>query len=357
MRNTQVSRYFPSRRMGFFTISMSLIFGLILLGSVYGVQESFARPYTDIMNFAYNSNYVIVIGTVTDGKKAPETDYTNAIYEITVEQYLSNSLDKETIHTFSQPQPTGGRGGNNYSYFDIGDRVILVLWTPNEYKITQQFPNTYHISDLINPHSIEHQLKVINSPYKQKEFLKKMYPEEWLGGYYKTRHPEIVCGLGEKPIFKKNASYASCVSSNTYEKLLQRGWLETNPTAAKDLEKNIHVKLSTDKTEYTIGDDVTITMSNYSLVPVNIGGGFSALTLSNIDLDESIKMWYFSYGTVKNNNKNHPLLMPRDEVSIVRNLWDDSKIINGVYEIEVSYTIMDSGKSINLKSHTQFKVI
>ena len=165
-----------------------------------------------------------------------------------------------------------------------------------------------------------------------------------------------MCSLGEKPIFKKNSSFASCVTSKTYEKLLQRGWLETNPYAAKDLEKNIDVKFSTDKTEYHIGDDVMMTISNNGDVPILMDRSFGNLYLSNKDLDESIKMWYSADSDIKNRNTKY-LLMPGDARSIIRNLWDDSKIINGVYEIEFSYTIMDSGKSINLKSHTQFKVI
>jgi len=331
-----------------------IIIPILLIVSMIGIV--YATPYTDIMYFAYDSDYIVLIGNVTDGRKAPETDYTVAIYEITVEQYLSNSVEKEVIHTFSQPTPTGGRGGNNYSYFDIGDRVILVLYTPHDYKITQQFPYTYHILDFINPHSIEHQLKVINSPYKQKENLKKIYPEDWLEGYYKTRHPEIICGLGEKPIFKKTSSFASCVTSNTYEKLLQRGWLETNPNAAKDLEENIDIKFSTDKTEYHIGDDVKMTISNNGDVPVLMERGFGNLSLLNKNLEESIKMWHSIDGDLKN-RETYYLLMPGDERSIVRNLWDESQIIDGVYEIGFSYRVMDSGKSIHMISQTQFKVI
>jgi len=328
----------------------------LVLVSIIGIQTASALPYFDIMSFAFNPETIIVIGNVTDSYEIVNGLETTVKYNIGVETYLKNSSDKETIHTFSQPKPDGSRGGNNYSYFDIGDRVILVLHPPYDKNQSKNHPDTYIINSLVNPHHVEQQLLNIWSVQRQIEYLLILEPENFSDGYYKTRHSKILCNVGLKSVYKKTDTFASCVTFDTFEKLLQRGWIDKNLNSANDLEQNYTITLSTNDKQYSIGDNVEIKMKNNGNIPVMMKGGFGDLTLRNMSSDEFIKIWYSSDGDIRYNEGIRQLLMPDDERILERNLWDESKIEPGPYEISITYTIMDHGNSINVSSYTQFNV-
>ena len=332
-----------------FTLNVLII---ILIASISGVGTAYATPYFDISYFTDDPDYIVIVGNVTGGEKVSGEYYSGPIYDITVEHYISNPLEKDIIHTFSQPPPTSGRGGTNYSYFDIGDRVILVLYSNSNTKQIEEFPSTYNIVDFINPHNLERELQTIPSPLEQKKRLIEFFS----GTYYEYRHLPIACNLGLVKIYKQNTNYASCVTESTHEQLLQRKWLKENPLAVDDLNKNIDVVLFTNKTQYNLKDNVLITVTNNGDVPIKMNYGFGQLSVTNKSLEKDVPIWYFTDSDLQDSHTG-VLLMPGASRTVERNLWNENYFVPGDYEISFTYSSVSKGKTIYFTSNTQFKII
>ena len=330
---------------------------MVSVTGIIAIQTVDGLPYFDIMSFAFDPDTVIVIGNVTDGRKTADGTDTVVTYDIHVETYLKTNVAKDVIHTFSQPTPDRSRGGNNYSYFDVGDRVILVLHPPHDKNQIKKHPDTYHINSLVNPHSVDQQLSNIWSVKQQVEYLLVREPENVSDGYYKTRHSEIMCNVGLKPIYKPDDAFASCVNANTHSTLLQRGWFDTSQITTNDLDFDYSVSLATNNTQYSLGDDVQMTVKNTGTIPVQMKGGFGNLSLRNISADEFVQMWYSADTDLWDEKGIRNLLMPDEERTLERNLWDGSKIQPGTYEISFTYAIMNKGSPVDVTSTAQFDVL
>lgn len=136
----------------------------------------------------------------------------------------------------------------------------------------------------------------------------------------------VKCKEDLKLIFKPDKVIPACVKPQTFDKLIKRGWIE-NP---------IKVVFVTDKTEYKIGENITITMKNegtITLITPSIPVGFKIVDSNS----KTVASWIGIREAIGS-------FSPTQAIT---RIWDQKDIFTGAQVPLGNYTIVGDHFRIN----------
>ena len=270
----------------------AIIFGVVIIGSIFGMQESFATgpspPFSADITISYPPNLnetAILTLTVTNASRSNfETieQLPTIIRLPTGLELVSGEL--ETTHFWQRGNiievnvivravQTGnwtiqgvGGGGVDYLYLVIDENSSYIhdgIFPPS--NSNNKFDSIYqeHFSkDLIT--AVDDGYNVVFKFVSPKKQIEKGISFE-----------EIKCNNHLQLIFKPSDGSPACVKPETVEKLIYRNWIVQG-------ERVIFI---TEKTQYKVGEPITVTMKNVGTVSLqtpSIPIGFSVYDQSRV---------------------------------------------------------------------------